>query len=44
MPTIDMATTPEQRKRQNRRLGLILASVAAVFFFGIMIKLAVFGA
>ena len=44
MPTSAMSTTPAQRKRQNRRLGLILASVAAVFFFGIMIKLAVFGA
>ncbi len=35
--------TPEQKK-QNLRLGLILASVAAAFFFGFMIKLAVFGA
>jgi len=36
-------TTSEQRKRQNLKLGLILATVAAVFFVGIMIKLAVFG-
>ena len=35
--------TPEQKK-QNLRLGWILASVAAAFFFGFMIKLAVFGA
>jgi hypothetical protein len=44
MPTTVVTPTPEQRRRQNRRLGLILASVAAVFFFGIMIKLAVLGA
>ena len=32
-------TTPEQKK-QNRRLGLILASVAVVFFFfGFMLKM-----
>ena len=37
-------TTPEERKRQNLRLGLILATVAAAFFVGIMVKLAVFGA
>ena len=36
-------TSPEQ-KRQNLRLGLILASVAAAFFFGFMVKLALFGA
>ena len=36
------AVTPE-RKRSNRKLGLILASVAAAFFVGIMIKLSVFG-
>ena len=35
-------TSPEQ-KRQNLRLGLILASVAAAFFFGFMLKLALFG-
>lgn len=43
MQLIGMATTPEQRKRQNLRLALVLATVAAAFFFGIMIKLAVFG-
>jgi hypothetical protein len=36
--------TAREQKRQNLRLGLILASVAAAFFFGFMIKLAVFGA
>ncbi|MBU6225033.1 MAG: cytochrome oxidase small assembly protein [Burkholderiales bacterium] len=30
--------TPEQRK-QNLRLGLILASVAAVFFIGFFAKI-----
>jgi hypothetical protein len=36
-------TTPEQ-KRRNRRLAMILATVAAAFFVGIMVKLAVLGA
>jgi hypothetical protein len=31
--------TPEQRK-QNVRLGLILASVAVVFFVGFFVKVA----
>jgi hypothetical protein len=31
--------TPEQRK-QNLRLGLILASVAVVFFIGFFVKVA----
>ncbi|MEI6768507.1 MAG: cytochrome oxidase small assembly protein [Betaproteobacteria bacterium] len=30
--------TPEQKK-QNLRLGLILASVALVFFFGFLVKM-----
>jgi hypothetical protein len=30
--------TPEQKK-QNLRLGLILASIAVVFFFGFMLKM-----
>jgi len=30
--------TPEQKKN-NRRTGLILASVALAFFFGFMIKM-----
>jgi hypothetical protein len=32
--------TPEQKK-QNLRLGLILASVAIVFFLGFMVKMLV---
>ncbi|MBY0467696.1 MAG: cytochrome oxidase small assembly protein [Burkholderiaceae bacterium] len=35
-------TTPEQKK-SNLRLGLILASVAVVFFIGFMAKAALFG-
>ncbi|MES2633136.1 MAG: cytochrome oxidase small assembly protein [Pseudomonadota bacterium] len=31
--------TPEEQKKSNRRLGLILASVVAVFFFGFMAKM-----
>ena len=34
--------TPEQKK-SNLRLGLILASVAIVFFVGFMAKLVFFG-
>ena len=34
--------TPEQKKN-NRRLGLILASVALVFFLGFMAKMLVLG-
>ncbi|MBX3619433.1 MAG: cytochrome oxidase small assembly protein [Rhizobacter sp.] len=34
--------TPEQKK-SNRRLGLILASVALVFFIGFMARAAFFG-
>ena len=37
-----MAQTPEQRKN-NKRLALILASVALVFFVGFMTKIAVLG-
>ena len=35
-------TTPEQKK-QNMRLGLILASVALVFFLGFVGKLVLLG-
>jgi hypothetical protein len=35
-------TTPEQKK-QNLRLGLILASVAIVFFVGFVARAAFFG-
>jgi len=31
--------TPEQKQR-NRRLGLILASIALVFFLGFLVKMA----
>ena len=34
-----MAIDPERRKR-NLRLALILASIAAVFFIGFIIKMA----
>ncbi len=34
--------TPDQSKR-NRRLGLILLSVAAVFFLGFMARAALLG-
>ncbi len=34
--------TPEQKK-SNRRLGLILASVALVFFVGFMARMALLG-
>ena len=33
----------EDRKKANRRLGLILASVAIVFFLGFIAKSAFFG-
>lgn len=33
-----MSTTPEKRK-SNLRLALILASIAAIFFFGFMAKM-----
>jgi len=35
-------TTPEQKKN-NTRLGLILASIAVVFFIGFVAKAALFG-
>ena len=35
-------TTPEQKKN-NLRLGLILASIALVFFVGFMAKSVLFG-
>jgi hypothetical protein len=37
-----MATTPEQKK-SNVKLGLILGSVAAVFFVGFMAKMVLLG-
>tara|TARA_B100001250_G_scaffold303508_1_gene265219 strand:+ start:1131 stop:1244 length:114 start_codon:yes stop_codon:yes gene_type:complete len=35
-------TTPEQKKA-NLRLGLVLASVALVFFLGFLAKFVLFG-
>jgi hypothetical protein len=35
--------TPEEQKKANLRLALILASVAVVFFVGFMAKSAFFG-
>ncbi len=37
-----MAPTPEQRKA-NRRLALILASLAAAFAGGFLVRIAFFG-
>lgn len=37
-----MAQTPEQR-RSNRRLALILASVALMFAIGFVTKIALYG-
>ena len=37
-----MATTPEQKK-SNVRLALILASIAAAFFVGFVVKIALLG-
>jgi len=37
-----MAHTPEQKKA-NLRMGLILASIAAVFFVGFMAKMILLG-
>ena len=34
----------EQQRKANRRLGLILVSVAAVFAFGFVAKIAILGA
>jgi hypothetical protein len=32
----------EERKKANRRTGLILATVAIVFFLGFMVRMALF--
>jgi hypothetical protein len=37
-----MSQTPEQKKA-NLRMGLILASIAAVFFVGFMAKMILLG-
>jgi hypothetical protein len=35
--------TPEQQKKSNLRLGLILASIAVAIFVGFIAKSALFG-
>ncbi|HEY9067070.1 MAG TPA: cytochrome oxidase small assembly protein [Burkholderiaceae bacterium] len=35
--------TPEQQKKSNLRLGLILASIAVAIFVGFIAKSAIFG-
>jgi hypothetical protein len=35
--------TPEERRKSNLRLGLILASIAVVIFVGFILKSALFG-
>ena len=35
--------TPEEKKKGNLRLALILASIAIAFFIGFMVKMAWFG-
>ena len=35
--------TPEEQKKANLRLALILASIAVVFFVGFIAKMALFG-
>ncbi len=37
-----MPMTPEQKK-SNRRLALILASIALLFFLGFLARMSVFG-
>ena len=39
---MQVTMTPEQKK-SNRRLGLILASVAIIFFIGFMARAILFG-
>ncbi|MEY4713266.1 MAG: hypothetical protein RIS88_2716 [Pseudomonadota bacterium] len=36
-------TEPDDRKKANKRLALILASIVAVFFLGFMAKMALLG-
>ncbi len=37
------AVTPEEQKKANLRMALILASIAAVFFMGFIVKMAFSG-
>jgi hypothetical protein len=34
--------TPEEQKKANLRMALVLASIAAVFFFGFIVKMVLF--
>ena len=36
-------TTPDDRKKQNQRLALVLASIAIVLFLGFIAKSALLG-
>jgi hypothetical protein len=36
-------TTPDERKKQNQRLALVLASIAIVLFLGFIAKSALLG-
>ena len=36
-------TTPDERKKQNQRLALVLASIAIVLFIGFIAKSALLG-
>ncbi|MGY0197247.1 cytochrome oxidase small assembly protein [Leptothrix sp. BB-4] len=38
-----MSNLPDDKRRQNRKLGLILASVALVFFLGFFAKVMLLG-
>ena len=40
---MDQAMTPDEKKKANLRLALILASVAAAFFIGFIVKMAWLG-
>lgn len=37
------APSPQELRAKNVRLGLILLSIVAIFFFGVMIKTKLFG-
>jgi hypothetical protein len=38
-----MAMVPEQKKKNNVRMALVLASIALVFFLGFVLKMVWFG-
>jgi hypothetical protein len=40
---VNDAMTPEDKKKANLRMALILASIALVFFVGFIVKMAWFG-